>query len=86
MICDNCGDIYLERCVVLYVLCFGFCFFVLCNMVDVGMQDGELVYQKDIERNNYCFFDGIGKIFFCLVNKVFIFIVEIMILFNFLQK
>lgn len=44
MICDNCGDIYLERCVVLYVLCFGFCFFVLCDMVDVGMLDGELVY------------------------------------------
>uniref|UniRef100_K1QZ50 RNA-dependent RNA polymerase n=2 Tax=Magallana gigas TaxID=29159 RepID=K1QZ50_MAGGI len=70
MIRDNCGDIYLERCVASYVSRFGLCFSASRDTVDVGMQDGELVHQKDIEWNNYCFSDGIGKISPCLANKV----------------
>lgn len=80
MIRDNCGDIYLERCVASYVSRFGLCFSASRDTVDVGMQDGELVHQKDIEWNNYCFSDGIGKISPCLANKVFVCIIIFKIL------
>lgn len=72
MIRNNCGDISRETCVASYVSRFGLCFSASRDTVDVGMQDGELVHQNDIERNNYCFSDGIGKISPCLANKVFV--------------
>ncbi|XP_078314526.1 uncharacterized protein LOC144617504 isoform X2 [Crassostrea virginica] len=67
---DDCGDISSERCVASYVSRFGLCFSASRDTIDVGVRPGEEVFEDDIERNEYCFSDGIGKISPCLASKV----------------
>ncbi|XP_056022215.1 uncharacterized protein LOC125649621 [Ostrea edulis] len=70
LIRDRSGDISRERCVASYVSRFGLCFSASRDTVDVGVNPGEVVKEKDIERNGYCFSDGIGKISPYLANQV----------------
>jgi RNA-dependent RNA polymerase len=64
LIRDQSGEISTERCVASYVSRFGLCFSASRDTVDVGVNPaaGEVEKEDDIERNGYCFSDGIGKI------------------------
>ncbi|XP_056022216.1 uncharacterized protein LOC125649620 [Ostrea edulis] len=70
LIRNQSGDISRERCVASYVSRFGLCFSASRDTVDVGVNPGEMVEEEDIERNDYCFSDGIGKISPYLANEV----------------
>ncbi|XP_061186848.1 uncharacterized protein LOC133194972 [Saccostrea echinata] len=66
---QSAGDLSKERCVASYVSRFGLCFSASRHTMDVGMNQ-EVQYETDIERNGYCFTDGIGKISQSLASKV----------------
>ncbi|XP_062596258.1 uncharacterized protein LOC134257682 [Saccostrea cucullata] len=67
---QRAGDLSKERCVASYVSRFGLCFSASQHTLNVGIGQGELHYEADIERNGYCFTDGIGKISRNLALKV----------------
>ncbi|XP_061186417.1 uncharacterized protein LOC133194480 [Saccostrea echinata] len=70
LIRQNAGDLSKERCVASYVSRFGLCFSSSFHTLNIGENAEEVHYESDVERNGFCFTDGIGKISTKLAAKV----------------
>ncbi|XP_033120377.1 probable RNA-dependent RNA polymerase 1 [Anneissia japonica] len=67
---NNMGDFHDIRVVAKYIKRMGQCFSTSESTVEVKVETGQVEHVKDIERNPYCFSDGIGKISGGLRDKV----------------